>query len=230
MSAVDDLLNEIFTNRNPALAAEFEAWLRGSRRFRNFATEYRAKIRAKLRNVGGDESMQDLRAELETAAILLNEKRFNLEYEKLAASKQRSPDFTVTFKTHTPFNVEVRRFREMTNEDGARISKLMHVICEKVGQMPPSVINVLWLHADEMLPENDLLEATSKLRQLAETQEQEFFTHRGFKNTADFLKQYRKLSGIVLFQANEPMVWCNPLARHAIPSQLVNVLQRLESS
>ena len=53
--------------------------------------------------------LKDLRAELETAVLLLRDERFTLEYEKYVATKQRGQDFTVTFKTHTPFNVEVRR-------------------------------------------------------------------------------------------------------------------------
>src|SRR6185369_2610002 len=95
-----------------------------------------------------ENGMNDLRAELETAALLLREERFTLEYEKYAALKQRGPDFTVTFKTHTPFNVEVRRIRSLELDDEnaeARIGKLMSVLCEKVRQMPPSIVNLLWL-------------------------------------------------------------------------------------
>ena len=135
MSTLDDLLDDIFDGKKPALYPEFAGWVRGSRRFKTFATSYRAKIRAKLKNVRDEGGMKDLRAELETAALLLREERFTLEYEKYAASKQRGPDFTVTFRTHTPFNVEVRRIRSMELEDGdteARTGKLMTVLCDKV--------------------------------------------------------------------------------------------------
>ncbi len=118
MADLDDLLDYIFDGKQPALYPEFEGWVRGSRRFRAFATSYRGKIRAKLKNVRDEGGMKDLRAELETAALLLREERFTLEYEKYAASKQRGPDFTVTFKTHTPFNVEVRRIRSVELDDG----------------------------------------------------------------------------------------------------------------
>jgi hypothetical protein len=66
--------------------------VRGSRRFKAFAITYRSKIRAKLKNAREEGGMKDLRAELETAALLLREARFTLEYEKYAASKNVRSD------------------------------------------------------------------------------------------------------------------------------------------
>ncbi len=232
MTTLDDLLDDIFDGKRPALYPEFEGWVRGSRRFRAFATSYRGKIRAKLKNVRDEGGMKDLRAELETAALLLREERFTLEYEKYAASKQRGPDFTVTFKTHTPFNVEVRRIRSVELDDGdaeARIGKLMAVLCDKVGQMPPSIVNLLWLIAEREISEADLTRAVMTLRQLAERKAEDFFTRRGFESAADFLKQYRQLSGIVLRQSGENVLWLNSLARHKAPPEIVTAIQRLET-
>src|SRR5258706_8584869 len=156
MTALDDLLEYIFDGKKPALYPEFEGWVRGSRRFKAFVINYRAKIRSKLKNVSDEGSLKDLRAELETAVLLLREERFTLEYEKYAASKQRGPDFTVTFKTHIPFNVEVRRIRSIElNDEGteAPVTKLMAVLCDKVKQMPPSIVNLLWLVAEAEVSE-----------------------------------------------------------------------------
>lgn len=111
MSALDDLIDDIFDRRDATLIPEFEGWARDSCRFIACATDYRSKRSNKLRNEPRDGGLHDLRAELETRALLLREKRFALEYDKYAALKQRGPDFTVTFKTHTPFNIEVRRIR-----------------------------------------------------------------------------------------------------------------------
>lgn len=230
MSAIDDLLEFIFDGKKPVLYAEFEGWVRSSRRFKTFATTYQNKIRAKLRNARHEGGMEDLRAELGTAAHLLQEERFTLEYEKYAALKQRGPDFTVTFKTHTPFNVEVRRIRsfEWGNGDAeARTGKLMIVLCEKVRQMPPSIVNLVWLIPEREVSEADLNRAATNLRQLAEQKAEDFFTRRGFKSAADFLKQYNKLSGIVLPQSGENMLWLNPLARHKVPPEIVIAIQRL---
>ncbi len=232
MSTLDDLLNYIFDSKKPALYPEFEGWVRESRRFKAFATSYRAKIRAKLKNVQNESGMKDVRAELQTAALLLREERFTLEYEKYAASKQRGPDFTVTFKTHTAFNVEVRRIRSVELDDGdseARLAKLMAVLCDKVGQMPPHIVNLLWLIAEREISEADLTRAVTTLRQLAELKAEDFFARRGFESAADFLKRYRQLSGIILRQSGENVVWLNSLARHKAPPEIVTAIQRLET-
>src|SRR5689334_7464667 len=206
MAPLDDLLNDIFDGKKPALYPEFEGWVQDSRRFKAFVTSYRGKIRAKLRNVRDENGMNDLRAELATAALLLHEDRFTLEYEKYAALKQRGPDFTVTFKTHTPFNIEVRRIRSVELDDvdtDARINKLMAVLCDKVRQMPPSIVNLLWLTAEREISEADLTHAMMTLRQLAERKVEDFFTRRGFDSAADFLKRQRNLSGIIFHQSKE---------------------------
>jgi len=232
MTALDDLLGYIFDGKKPALYPEFEGWVRGSRRFKAFAISYRGKIRAKLKNVRDEGGMEDLRAELETAALLLREERFTLEYEKYAASNQRGPDFTVTFKTHTPFNVEVRRIRSVELDDGdteARIGQLMAVLCDKVRQMSPSIVNLLWLIAEREISEANLTRAVMTLRQLAERKAEDFFTRRGLESAADFLKQYRQLSGIVLRQSGENVLWVNSLARHKAPPEIVTAIQRFET-
>lgn len=230
MTTLDNLLDAIFDGKRPAFYAEFERWVRNSRRFRAFASEHRSKIRAKLRNVRGEAGMRDLRVELQTAALLLQDERFALEYEKYAASKQRGPDFTATFRTNTIFNVEVRRLRsvDLAGEDTeARVSKLMTVVCDKVEQMPPSVINLLWLAAEREISEDDLSRALITLRQLAEQKTEDFFTRRGFESAASFLKHYRQLSGIVVHQSDEILLWLNPLARHKLPPDIARALQRL---
>ncbi|MFN8563951.1 MAG: hypothetical protein U0703_20565 [Anaerolineae bacterium] len=230
MPPLDDLIDDIFDGRQPALYAEFAGWARASRRFKAFATTYRGKIRAKLRNARDEAGLLDLRAELEAAALLLRDERFALEYEKHAASGGRSPDFTVTFRTNTPFNVEVRRVRsaELSDADAeSRSGKLMAVLCDKVGQMPPGVVNLLWLTADGALDEADLSRAAVTLRQLAEGKAQDFFARRGFASAADFLKQYRQLSGVVLHQPGANVVWLNSLARHKAPPEIVTAIRRL---
>ena len=232
MTALDDLLEDIFDGKKTALYPEFEGWVRRSRRFKTFAINYRGKIRAKLKNVRDEGGMKDLRAELETAALLLREARFTIEYEKYAASRQRGPDFTVTFKTHTPFNLEVRHIRSIELDDGdidARIGKLMAVLCDKVGQMPPSIINLLWLIAEYEISEADLTRAVKTLRQLAEGKAEAFFTQCGFKSASHFFKQYRQLSGIILRQSDKNVLWLNSLARHKAPPEIVTAIQRLET-
>jgi hypothetical protein len=231
MTSLDDLLSYLFEGKNPALYPEFEGWVRGSRRFRAFASSYRSKIRTKVKNARDDGGMKDLRAELEAAVLLLHEERFTLEYEKYAASKHRGPDFTVTFKTHTPFNVEVRRIRSVESDEEdtqARIGKLVAVLCDKVGQMPPSIINLLWLTAERGISEADLTHAVVSLHRLADRKAQDFFRRHGYESAADYLKQYRQLSGIVLRRPGENIVWLNSLARHKALPEIVTAIQRLD--
>jgi hypothetical protein len=217
MSPLDALLNDIFGANHPELRAEFEGWLRDSRRFKAFAEAHRAKMRAKLRNAPADGGVLDVRAELHTAALLLREPSFTLEYEKYMSSKQRGPDFTVTFKTHTPFNVEVRRYRPRDSADpSGEIPKLAAVIRDKSGQMPPSIVNILWLIPETPLTESDLTAATVLLREKANQ-----------TGGPDVLKQYTRLSGIVLRAPDALTLWPNPLARHKPPPDLVTTLRRL---
>jgi hypothetical protein len=233
MLSTDDLLSAIFDASTAPLYADFEGWVRESRRFKAFATNYRGKIRAKLKNARGDEGRKDVRAELETAALLMRDDRFKLEYETYAAIKVRGPDFTVTFRANTFFNVEVRRIRSVELEDGdsedARTAKLMAVLCDKVGQMPPGIINLLWLVAERELSEADLIRAAVTLRQLAEGKDEDFFKRRGFESAADFLKLYRQLSGIVLHRADGNLMWLNSLARYAVPPPIVTAIQNLKT-
>jgi hypothetical protein len=229
MTTTDDLLAEIFEGRQTRLYREFGGWLRDSRRFTAFAGQYRGKIRAKLKRVRGQSGMLDLAAELQTASLLLAEDRFTVEYEKYAATRQRGPDFTVTFKTHTLFNVEVRRIAgaELEESGDAATVKLMSVLWDKVGQVPAGMVNLLWLAAESEIAEADVARAAAILRQLAEHKAEDFFTRRGFESAAVFLKQYRRLSGVVLHRLGANAVWLNSLAQHKAPPEIVNALLRL---
>lgn len=232
MAVLDDLLEYILDGAPSALYPELEGWLKSSRRFRAFAVSHRSKLRAKVRNVRDEAGLQDLRAELETAVLLLRAERFTLEYENYAASKQRGPDFTVTFKTHTLFNVEVRRLRGLELDAGdadARAGKLMGVLCEKLGQLPPGIINLLWLTSRSEIPPADVTRAATTLRQLADLKVEQFFTRRGLASAADFAKRYPRLSGVVLHRPGETVLWLNPLARRPVPPEIATALRRLEA-
>lgn len=228
MSPLTDLLDDLFDGKQTPFYAEFERWARDSRRFKTFATDNRGKIRAKLRYANGDDGLRDVRAELAVAYLLLTEPRFTLEFERYAAAKQRGPDFTVTYKTHTPFNVEVRRLRggELDDDPGTRREKLMAVLCDKVKQMPPSLINLLCLTSERAVTESDLSQAVTTLRQWAESRNHDYLTRRGFDSGAAFLRQLRRLSGVIVRPAGDNVLWLNPLARHPVPPDLVSALLR----
>jgi hypothetical protein len=234
---VDELLTHIFEARTHALAAQFGRWLVSSARFRAFAEQYRAKIRKKVRGTRDQEGLNDLTFELEIAYLLLSERRFAVEYEKGGVGKQRGPDFYVTFRTHTPFNVEVKRFRASAIDRTAEppeYSRIASSVCQKIGQLPAGMINILAIGSDaEPYHASDVAAAMAGLRTRAEHKDDPFFTRRGFLSAGDFLKQYQRLSA-VLFHAplaagGEPasILWLNAIARHRLPNDLRNALQRL---
>ena len=216
----DALAQEIFEGRHCAFQAEFTDWLSESRRFRTFAEIYASKIRKKLRLARDDESLIDLRCELETAYRLLQEKRFTLEYEKYGAVEGRGPDLTVTYRTHTLLNVEVTRPRMA----GETVDKLMETLCVKVGQMSAGMLNLLVFYA-KGTDAGNLDHAGKTLRSLAEHKDEAFFTRRRFKTAKDFLRLYQNLSAAALLSPGL-YLWNNPLAKKPLPDDLRKAIQK----
>jgi hypothetical protein len=114
-TTISELMIHIFGDQPHALAAQLADWMASSTRFKTFVTIYRDKIRKKIRGMRDAEGLRDLLLELETAYILLQERRFIVEYEKYGVGKARGPDFAVTFRTNIIFNVEVTRMRSFDN-------------------------------------------------------------------------------------------------------------------
>jgi hypothetical protein len=104
----------------------------------------------------------------------------------------------------------------------------MSVICEKIRQMPPSFINLLVIGCGD-IGSDPLIAATATLRTLVEQKDEAYFTRRGFLNVPEFLRQYHRLSGIVLRNSGS-FLWLNPLAKHPIPNNLINALRILDDA
>ena len=234
---IDELLTHIFGTETHALAAQFGQWVVSSVRFRAFAEQYRDKIRKKVRGTRDQEGLKDLTFELEIAYLLLSERRFVVEYEKGGVGKQRGPDFCVTFRTHTPFNVEVKRFRASAighAEEPPEYNRIASTACQKIGQLPAGMINILAISSDsDRYQAADVAAAMAGLRTRAERKDEPFFTRRGFLGASDFLKQYQRLSAVLfhthLTASDEPagVLWPNAIARQRLPNDLRNALQRL---
>ena len=88
---IDELLTYLFDGQPHLLAAPLAAWLASSRRFTAFVTDFRTKIRKKLRATQERESLLDLRLELETAYLLLRERSFSVVYEPQRVGHLLSP-------------------------------------------------------------------------------------------------------------------------------------------
>lgn len=223
-----ELLATVFGADAHALRAACATWIASSRPFRAFLEENATKVRKKARQAGDAESLRDLQLEMDAAYRLLTDRRVALVYERYMAEKLRGPDFTVTFKGHLVFNVEVRRLRGQVPA-----AKLGDGICGKLHQMPPSAVNVLLVGVDSG-PSSDLDAATTikYLIQRAEAKHDDFFTQRGFHDARDFLRAFQRLSGLLLraswydAPASSAALWLNPRARHPLPDDVRKLLER----
>ncbi len=232
---LDELVAFLCGSPDSALSAEVGRWLVASPRFRAFAETYRDKIRKKARGARDDEGKRDLAFELGIAVHLLEERRFALEYESYGVG-QRAPDFRVTSRSRTRFNVEVRRLRPQATPDRpADLGRIIRAVCDKLGQMPPAMINVLVLGADGPSSAVDVLApAMLRLQEVATHKDEALFQQRGFTGTRDFLRHYQRMSGALWLagEAGAPTasLWRNPQARHPLPADLGRALSNTMSA
>ena len=113
-------------------------------------------------------------------------------------------------------------------------SRIAGTVCQKIGQLPAGMINILAISSDsEHYLASDGAAAMAGLRARAERKDDAFFTRRGFLGAGDFLKQYQRMSA-VLFHTHlaasdgQPIqLWLNAIARQRPPNDLRNALQRL---
>lgn len=240
-SSVNELLVYLFDSQPHLLAAEMETWLASSRRFTAFATAFRDKIRKKIRVTQDSETLQDLRLELETAYLLLQEKPLSLSYEPEHSKQIRSPDFAVTYTTSMTFMVEVTRLRagSFPSSDpilGPEGERLADAICSKLGQFLPQRANVLIVGVDVFgRTQIDIQSIMLRIQQRAERNDSVFWQRYGFQDRADFFRHYQRLSEILLrgsqLQLGESLVtWSNPQAKHPLPSKVRTSLYRSHSA
>jgi hypothetical protein len=250
-----ELLIYLFDGQPHHLAAPMAAWLASSRRLTTFVTESRSKIRKKLRAAQEMDRLLDLRLELETAYLLLQERSFSLVYEPPPGGGQlRSPDFAVTSNTSTLFTVEVTRLRTVQDSPGGHAQvpgltarppaapggsplreRLADVVCSKLGQLAPQQRNVLLVGVEAPLLTHDALRAAMlHLQQRAERDDAAVVQRHRFRNRADFFHQFHRLSELLVrgldLEASELVIgWANPQAKHPLPTRVRTALYRSHS-
>lgn len=233
----DELLTYLFGNQPHLLTQPMATWLASSRRFTAFVTTFRDKIRKKVRTRPDPESLLDLRLELETAYLLLQEKRLSLVYEPLQPGQTRCPDFAVTFTTSLTFMVEVTRQRAEpinsaappTTQTIPRVDeRLADTICSKLGQLLPRHSNVLLVGVEALnLTSHDLRTTILRLQQRAEQNDAAFWQRHRFRHRADFFNHYQRLSEVLVRGSDlATAVWVNPQAKHPLPGKVRTVLYR----
>jgi len=239
----DELLTYLFDGQPHILAQPMEAWLASSRRFTAFVDTFRDKIRKKIRVTQDPETLLDLRLELETAYLLLQEKNLTVAYEPHLAERVRSADFAVTFTTSLTFMLEVTRLR--TNHKSAKEEspstnigeRLADAVCSKLGQLQPKRSNILLVGVDALqLTQDDLRAMMLRIQQRAERSEPAFFQRYGFRDRANFFNHYQRLSEILLrgtdLQNGESLslvAWVNPQAKYPLPSKVRTALYRSQT-
>lgn len=248
---IDELLTYLFDAQPHLLAPPMAAWMASSRRFTTFTTTFRDKIRKKVRATHDRESILDLRLELETAYLLLQERPFRLMYEPQHRGHGRGPDFAVTFTTSLTFMVEVTRIRSVLTSTAANNQphppaalpqtvcttktigeRLADTVCSKLGQLPLHHSNVLLIVVDApRLTQQDLHAAMRNVQQAAERNAATVVQRHGFRDRSDFFHHYHRLSELVVrgpeLQAGEAVhVWVNPQAKYPLPSKVRTVLYR----
>ena len=233
----DELLTYLFNGQAHLLAGPMATWLTSSRRFTAFVTTFRDKIRKKLRTTQDHETLYDLRLELETAYLLLQERTLNVSYEPEQSKQVRSPDFAVTFTTSLTFMVEVTRLRAAPSSDNALTlplegERLADAICSKLGQFLPKRSNVLIVGMDiPRITQSDLQAVMLRIQQRAERNDSAFWQRYGFRDRADFFHHYQRLSEVLVrgskLQVKEPVVGLiNPQAKYPLPGKVRTVLYR----
>jgi len=237
----DQLLAYIFDDKPHPLAARMSRWIDSSHRYKDFANEYRDKIRKKVRITRSDSGIQDLTAELETAYQLVRQKRFTVAYEPYGSERTRGPDFAVTFKSQT-FNIEVTRIDSSRREMGGHSpgfdpeevnGRIMDTVCDKLSQMRPGMYNVLLVVTDsDFCAALDLEAAMAALKGRVERKEEALYSRYGFEKPADFFKYHQGLSGILLRAKREKErincsgLWINNQAKHELPGTVWTILGR----
>ncbi len=200
-------------------AGELTAWLADSARFRSFVEAHGAKIRKKLRGAADPEARLDVRAELRAAHLLLADRRIEVAFEAYGTGRA-GPDFTVTMRGGSTFNVEVTRLRHLPGAAG-----LGGALLAKLRQLPPSAPNAIVVAIDaEDAAAFDVAGAVQALRTMADRKDEAFFVRRGFDGTRAFYDRFLRLGATVVWceratSEARAALWINRSARIAVPQR-----------
>ena len=246
---IDELHNYLFDGQPHSLALTMETWLTSSRRFAAFVSDFHNKIRKKIRTTQDQETLSDLRFELETAYLLLQERALSLIYEPPHCGQPRCPDFAVTFTTSLTFMVEVTRIRTLqarisaqtdiepkaVNMEEQLADTIADTLCDKLGQLLPQHSNVFVVGTDDPVPASSELQAAMlRVQQRVERNDSTFWMRHRFRDRADFFRHYYRLSEVLFRKSqggpeNTAFEWLNPQGKYPLPSKVRTALLRSHS-
>jgi hypothetical protein len=228
MTKQADLTVFLFDGQPHLLLDEVSGWMESSSRFTAFVDSYRDKIRKKIRLARDTETALDLRGELDVAYRLLGDRRLDVAYEPYASAGRRGPDFAVTYRANTTFNVEVARMRMEAQPGIPRAEeRLLRTLLYKLGQMQPGMPNLLVIHTREELQRSlDLERFMQELKLRVEKKEASFYELSRYEDPAAFYKDFLRLSGIVL-RAEAAQLWINKQAKPALEEKVLRLASSL---
>lgn len=223
---IDELVQSICGATDHPLAPLLRQWCNEARPFITFAETHAPKIRKKARLAPRDDELTDLLAELAVAAFLVRDQRFTVRYEPYRATGLRGPDFEVIYKTHSALHVEVTRLR-LRDLAGADLSgtalKLARVVCDKIGQFPPGVMNLLAVVIPPDAASDALVPTALRLLESYPQREASLVPPPlRREGVLAYLRQRQRLSAIALCSfttAWRPLIvklWLNPQAKHPL--------------
>lgn len=233
MTKQADLVAYVFEGQPHLLSRELSLWMEDSARFTTFVETYRDKIRKKVRLAREPETALDLRGELEVAYCLLSDRRFDVDYEPYASAKHRGPDFSVTYRVNTVFNIEVARIRlEESSESPRKGERFLRLLLYKLGQMRPGMPNLLVIHAHEKWRRSlELNKFMQDIKLRVEKRDPDFYELSHYASPAAFYKDFLHLSAILLWAAAPgTQLWANKQARPALASEVLNLVGSLSST
>jgi hypothetical protein len=208
--------------KQPTFDSNLRARLREWEKFPSFigfVKQYESKILKKLKTIGNDEEKRDIGIEL-YIGFVFSEANCKVEYEPNVPSISRNPDFKISFRSYS-FFFEVKRLRRYSpapedvcvngktgdktyNIDNERVfKKCGDVICEKIGQVVPGAINLIYIrHNGPDVPNIwDIQKAVSNLMEFKRVNPKRFEKKiKGYKiNMIDEFNEYwKQLSAIVI--------------------------------
>ena len=130
-------------------------------------------------------------------------------------SRAAGPDFTVTFRGVTRFNVEVTRRRGAA--DGQAVAD---VVVTKLRQLPPSIANVVVVAVDRPIAEAEIASAMHALRARVDARDPAMLARAGSGTPREFYDRFLRLNAVVAWtraaRAARAMTWQDPSARIAL--------------
>lgn len=230
---LEDLYPYLFTGHPHPLEPSMRTWLTSSRRFATFVGDARSKIRKKLHAALEPESVLDVRLELETAYLLLQERPFSVVYEPPAAGPARAPDFAVSYTSHSTFMLEVTRLRQTGTGTPLNLERLADAVCGKLGQFAQGRGNVLLIGFSTPLTNDALRTAMVDLLRRAERHDPEVLNRSKLRGWSDFFRHYGRLSEVLVRNPQQLgflNVWTNPQAKHPLSGKVRTALYRSQTS